>query len=420
MAFPVRALLLLAFAPGVALAADLGRLSALSGVGEPLRAEIEILAVQSGESASLAARIPPPDVFWRANLEPPLLLGDLRARVERRPNGRHVVTLSTTRPVENAFIQILVQLDTATGRVVREYPLLLEEPRGAAPSSGSPIAAAPAAPARAPPAATGGTYVVKAGDTLHAIARAVLPAGATVEQTVVGLYRANEPAFAGGNMNRLPVGAVLVLPPDGAVTAIDPAAAREVILVHRTALPRSARGGAEVVVSQPASGDQLQIVRARESTGPGGLADSARGDDIVALQRALAEVQERIALLQRELEGVRGSPAAMEDRLENVAPSEHARAGFLPVRSADSAAAAERPGEGAIESATLGSVAREHGGWLLASFLVGFGCWVVMPVKTARVWLKRRRDQERAAIRAALGVPRRRARTTATRSPRST
>jgi pilus assembly protein FimV len=411
------------FAPAFAFAADLGRLTVLSGVGEPLRAEIEILAVQPSEGTSLAARIPPPDVFWRANLEPPPLLDHLRARVERRPKGRYVVTLSSTRPVESPFIHVLVQLDTATGRVVREYPFLLEESRATPTSPASPIATAPNAPERrALATAADGTYVAKPGDTLAAIARATRPPDATVEQAVVALYQANEPAFIDGNMNRLPAGAVLALPPDGAATAIDPAEARRVILVHRAALPRSARGAraagaatgeglvsakpvGAAVLSQPASGDQLRLARSRESGSAGGSADSARGDDIVALQRALAEAQERIALLQRDLERVRRSLPVKGEQLGSVDQPERSPA-ELPVRIPGNAVAAERHSEGASENGTLGGLVREHGAWLLATFLVGFAFWVVMPVKTTRAWLKRRRRQERATIQAALDLPR--------------
>ncbi len=411
------------FAPTFAFAADLGRLTLLSGVGEPLRAEIEIVSVQPSEGTSLAARIPPPDVFWRANLEPPPLLEHLRARVERRPKGRYVVSLSSTRPVESPFIQLLVELDSATGRVVREYPFLLEESRVAPTSPASPVATAPSLPeGRAPDTAAGGTYVVKPGDTLAAIARATRAPGATVEQTVVALYQANEPAFIDGNMNRLPVGAVLALPPDGAPTVIDPAEARRVILAHRGALPRSARGpGAAAtgtgeglgaakpvgpaVLAQPASGDQLRLARSRETGSASGTADSARGDDIVALQRALAEVQERIALLQRELEDVRRSLASNGEQLRSVDQPERSPAG-LPVRIPGNAAAAERHSEGTRENGTLGDLVREHGAWLLATLLGGFAWWVVMPVKTTRAWLKSRRRQERATIRAALDLPR--------------
>lgn len=74
--------------PGPATAAELGRLVLQSGAGEPLRAEIDVLAVRRGEAATLAARIPPLEVFWRANLEPSPVLDRLRVAVERRP-GNH-------------------------------------------------------------------------------------------------------------------------------------------------------------------------------------------------------------------------------------------------------------------------------------------------------------------------------------------
>jgi pilus assembly protein FimV len=425
MASPFRtlALALLMFAPACAFAADLGRLTVLSGVGEPLRAEIEILSMRSGEGTSLAARIPPRDVFWRANLEPPPLLEHLRARVERRPQGRYVVALSSTTAVESPFVQILVELDSAAGRVVREYPFLLEEPRATSTPPALPTATALNAAGRQGRGAAA-TYVVRPGDTLAAIARATRPPDATVEQTVVALYRANEAAFADGNMNRLPVGAVLALPADGAATAIDPPEARRVILVHRAALMESSRGrgagetmagGGPVpakpvgasVLSQPASGDQLRLARSRESgSAGGGSADSAaRDDDIVALQRALAEAQERIAVLQRDLEDVRRSLAMKGEQRGSADQPEHRPAG-LPVRIPGNAAAAERNSEGASENGVLSDLAREHGAWLLATFLVGFAFWVVMPVKTTRAWLEKRRRQQRAMIRAALDLPR--------------
>ena len=410
MAFSFRASALLVFAPAIAFAADLGRLTVLSGVGEPLRAEIEILSVRPGEAGSLAARIPPPDVFWRANLEPSPLLDQLRTRVERRPKGRYVVTLSSTTPIESPFIQLLVELGSATGRVVREYPFLLEQPRVTPTSPASTIATAPTLPERrVPETAAEGTYVVKPGDTLASIARATRSPDGTVEQTVVALYRANESAFIDGNMNRLPAGAVLALPPAGTATAIELAEARRIILLQQAASPPSARGAAAAGTGegpasvkpagatappQPASGDQLRLTPSRESAGRS--ADAARGDDIVALQRALAEAQERVALLQRDLEDVRRVLALKGQQLGSVEQPERSLA-ESPVRIPGNATAAERHSERTGEKGTLSDLVREHGAWLLATFLVGFVLWVVMPVKTTRAWLKRRRQRRRKA-----------------------
>jgi pilus assembly protein FimV len=68
----------------------------LSGVGEPLRAEIDIVDVRGGEARSLAARLGTPDEFWRAGLEPPAILGALRAGIGRGQKGRPVVTLTSS------------------------------------------------------------------------------------------------------------------------------------------------------------------------------------------------------------------------------------------------------------------------------------------------------------------------------------
>jgi len=415
MAFSFRASALLMFAPAIAFAADLGRLTVLSGVGEPLRAEIEILSVQPSEAGSLAARIPPPDVFWRANLEPSPLLDQLRARIERRPKGRYVVTLSSTTLIESPFIQILVELDSATGRVVREYPFLPEQPRATPTSPASPIATAPSVPERrVSETVAEGTYVVKPGETLASIARATRFPDATVEQTVVALYQANESAFIDGNMNRLPAGAVLALPPAGTATAIELAEARRIILLQQGVSPPSARGAGAAgtgerpasakpagatAPSQPASGDQLRLTPSRETGSAGRSADSAYGDDVVALQRALAEAQERVALLQRDLEDVRSRVLALKGQPPGSVDQPERSPAELPVRIPGNAAAAGRHSERTGENGTLGNLVRAHGAWLLATFLVGFALWVVMPVKTTRAWLKRRRRQEAEATR---------------------
>jgi FimV-like protein len=303
-----------------------------------------------------------------------------------------------------------VELDAATGRVAREYPFLLEESRVTSTSPALPIATAPnVAERRAPEIAADGRYVVQPGDTLAAIARATRPREASVEQTVVALYRANEGRFIDGNMNRLPVGAVLDLPPNAVITAIDPAEASRVILAHRTAAgaaagagPAPGRPAGADAVSRSASGDQLRVARSRENGRAGGATDPARGDDIVALQRALAEAQGRIALLERHIDEVRRQLASMGQQVRDVDPPERTP-GELPILGA---VTAEQHSDGARENGFLRDLAREHGTWLLVAFLLGFALWVVMPVKTARAWLNRRRHRERVTIQAALDLSR--------------
>ena len=55
--------------PSLAAAAGLGKLTVLSGLGQPLKAEIELLALQKGEADNLSVRLPSADAFRKANID---------------------------------------------------------------------------------------------------------------------------------------------------------------------------------------------------------------------------------------------------------------------------------------------------------------------------------------------------------------
>jgi pilus assembly protein FimV len=108
------------------LAAGLGKLTVLSGLGQPLRAEIEVVAVQRGEADTLAARIATPEAFREAGVDYGAVIPHVRATLQRRPEGRYVISLSTQQPVEEPFLDVLVELNWAAGRLVRQYTFLLD------------------------------------------------------------------------------------------------------------------------------------------------------------------------------------------------------------------------------------------------------------------------------------------------------
>src|SRR3954465_5424939 len=90
-------------------AAGLGRLTVLSPLGQPLLAEIEIVALQPGEEEGLTARLASADAFKEAGIEiSPTLLG-VRINLERR-DKRPVLRLTTSQPVNDPFLDLLVEL----------------------------------------------------------------------------------------------------------------------------------------------------------------------------------------------------------------------------------------------------------------------------------------------------------------------
>src|SRR5438034_2925738 len=128
-------------------AAGLGQLSVISPLGQPLNAEIEIVSLQPGEEEGLVARLASPDAFRAAGIDFNPALATARFAIERR-GGRPLLRVRTTQPVNDPFLEILVELQWTTGRLVREYTVLLDPPEYRGPQA---IAAAPAE--RATPAA---------------------------------------------------------------------------------------------------------------------------------------------------------------------------------------------------------------------------------------------------------------------------
>jgi len=125
-------------------AAGLGKLTVLSALGRPLNAEIEIVALQPGEAEGLAARVASPEAFKEAGIEFNAALLGLRLSVERR-GGRSFLKLTSAQAVNEPFLEMLVELQWNTGRLVREYTFLLDPPEYKGPQA---IAAAPAVPAQ--------------------------------------------------------------------------------------------------------------------------------------------------------------------------------------------------------------------------------------------------------------------------------
>jgi pilus assembly protein FimV len=106
-------------------AAGLGKLTVLSSMGQPLRAEIELTSVSADEAAALTAKLAPADAFKLANIEFNPTLLSLRFAVEPR-NGRQILRISSTQPVNEPFVDMLLELSWNSGRLVREYTFLLD------------------------------------------------------------------------------------------------------------------------------------------------------------------------------------------------------------------------------------------------------------------------------------------------------
>ncbi|MDT3669836.1 MAG: FimV/HubP family polar landmark protein [Aromatoleum sp.] len=328
-------------------AAGLGAISVLSGLGQPLRAEIELNATPQ-ELESLSARIASAEAFRQANLSYSPVMAALRLAVEKR-GSRAVVRVSSDRPLNDPFVDLLLELDWASGRLIREYTFLLDPvPLNAPPPVASQVTASAVSPATlarprpssaAPspegaPKPTPDRYEVRRGDTLHSVADAHRPPAASLDQMLIALFRDNPDAFDGGNINRLRAGVILNVPAPQEVLAVEPAQARREVVAQaadfeayrkrlagvsasRTASlePESSRADSGAIVPKidegarsGANGDRVKVSAATDSSAQPTALDGGRlarlqalEEELVARDKALEEAHTRLAALEASI-----------------------------------------------------------------------------------------------------------------------
>ncbi|MES2950235.1 MAG: FimV/HubP family polar landmark protein [Pseudomonadota bacterium] len=232
-----------------------------------MRAEIEVPEINAEEAASLKASIASPDAFAAAGLEYNAAMTNLQVTLQRRPDGRAYIRLSSDRPINDPFVDMIVEASWSSGRILRDYTMLFDPPTArrpapaaatlpqiTAPTNRVPTPAGPATtepsrstatPARptavpsAPPkpAVTTGSedakrVVVKAGDTAGKIAANTKPAGVSLDQMLVALLRANPDAFVNSNINRIRAGAVVDVPSAQQAQALSAAEATQTVIAQ--------------------------------------------------------------------------------------------------------------------------------------------------------------------------------------------
>ncbi|WP_335943649.1 FimV/HubP family polar landmark protein [Pseudomonas sp. G166] len=204
----------------LASALGLGEITLHSALNQPLRADIALVDVAGVTEGDLSASLATPDDFRRAGVERVFFLNSLRFTPVLR-GERSFIRVTSSKPVEEPFLNFLVQLNQPNGRVLREYTVLIDPPGtpGIVPARDEPSAAAQssmanqAAPAvKPPPAVQGKRYTVAQGDNPWIIAKRLHDAGsnASVNELMQGIQALNP------GSERLSIGQRLLLP-DSAV-----------------------------------------------------------------------------------------------------------------------------------------------------------------------------------------------------------
>lgn len=364
-------LILLLIFPWLAYTAGLGKLTHGSFLGQPFKAEIELVSVTKDEIPSLTARLAPPEVFRQAGVTYAPYHSSLSVSIEKRVNGQPYIQIASPQLVDEPFVSLLIELNGLSGRLLREYTVLLDP---ADTQIATPVnqiiqhtpdlskTALTSAEVIQPQIKTGQKPItdratssisnkqgrvtygpVARGETLTRIAKKVTPEGGDLNQMLIALYQANQNAFFGKDMNLLKVGAILRIPDQNEISTVSQVEAMRKIgtqaanwHVHRQKLAGAAMGfsskpkeevtpsaatriSATVPEENPvvkkippeeilmlSKGEQLE---SRQAESLNGEKNSAGQDylrmieeDAIAKDRALKEVNERVALLEQNIE----------------------------------------------------------------------------------------------------------------------
>jgi pilus assembly protein FimV len=328
-------------------ALGLGELTMESFLNEPLRAKVDLLNTGGLHEDQIKIRLATRDDFEKLGVDRAYFLTSLKFEVEMNDSGSASIRVSSEDPVREPYLDFIVEARWPSGRLLREYTVLVDPP---AFDASSPVVSAsrrveevegipdPAKKKSEAPAASGGTrvdvrrsglapgampqrdynaeaqlnpapgsrYMIRRDDTLWEVASRAKPAGVSVHQTMLDIQRLNPDAFIDGNINRVKAGYIVYLPGAGDISSDDEAAALEEVR-------RQNRDWREGRVSQ-----------SRAATGPS-LRISADEGDAPAPRTGEGAPQTGGAAAVEDLEGAESGPdgtaqrlAAMEQQVETL------------------------------------------------------------------------------------------------------
>ena len=270
----------------VASAITLGAPQLQSRPGEPLRVEIPIRvgADEQGALSSLNVAMPNKAAYERLGISQKILPLNPQAMVYRNRQEQLMILVETVDSVpmtDDPFLDVLVNLNWSSGSLTKTFTLLLGDVQ---------------------------KVTVKPGQTLSEIAAIMAPQldGATLDQTMMALYKANPDAFASGSINRLAAGAELSKPSQALLRSISPAEANQFV-ADANEQWRSEHGdkdagtgngkSANAKAGEVAPKDRLRI----GSSAEGSEQERRYTEELVAQEKMLEQTKARLAELEKNI-----------------------------------------------------------------------------------------------------------------------
>lgn len=339
-------------------ALGLGEAEVQSFLNQPLRVRIPLTVESDDERESLRVALAAPEDFRRVGLDRAAL--GVVMEVDVQQNGQDLFIILTSQDsIRDPFLQILLNADWSSGRMLRQYTLFLDPPlletpsiqvrsapQQSTPAPASVSSARPAAqrqrePAQSEPASTstssstardryeGDEYgPVESGETLWSIASRTHPESDdyTINQVMLAYVRLNPESFDRGNVNSLHRGARLRVPKSDDIAVVNAREALRMVQQQhsqwRSNNSNRSRGGDDFSSANDDSDiddgnsaasipdGRLQLVPPEESSGE--ISNTA------GMQAELSRLEEELLTARMENADLSGQINALRNEIERL------------------------------------------------------------------------------------------------------
>ena len=270
----------------IASAITLGSPQLQSRPGEPLRLEIPIRVGADEQSvlSSLNVVMPNKAAYERLGISQKILELNPQAMVYRNRQEQLMVLVETVNSVpmtDDPFLDVLVNLNWSSGSLTKTFTLLLGDTQ---------------------------KIIVKPGQSLSEIAAIMAPQmdGATLDQTMMALYKANPDAFASGSINRLAAGAELSKPSQALLRSISPAEANQFVAEanEQWRQERAEKDGSSSTSKSTSTKTDETLPKDRlkiGSSADGNEQERRYTEELVAQEKMLEQTKARVAELEKNI-----------------------------------------------------------------------------------------------------------------------
>lgn len=330
-------------------ALGIGEIQLRSALNQNFSAEIPLLASPGENTKNISVKLASPAAFEKAGVERSYLLSTLRFKPELNADGTMSVKVLSSDAIREPFLNFLVEVRWAEGRMLKEYIVLLDPPgsidqavvtaqtapqwQAGTSNTGNNVTEeerlygvqanskynvnnqAISVPTTTDSAKFSNSFVVPKGAILWTIAEKMrAETGGSQEQMLLALFRTNPGAFYQNNINALNAGATLNVPRQEMIESISPEEGVQQVDQHnqrwnQKLLARAKRQTTSQTTARSTAEGQLTLAPSE--------GDNVGVEDQAVLER-MQSLLSKLELMTEENSELKAQVAELDERIREL------------------------------------------------------------------------------------------------------